>query len=120
MRKSRSTNPALAELIEELKKRRYEVDAPIWRDVARRLSKPAKNRAEINVGRVARNTRPNEVVLVPGKVLGAGRIEHPVITAALEFSSQAREKMVAAGGKCLTIKELVDTNPKGKNVRIME
>jgi len=110
----------MQELIEELKKKRYEADAPIWRDIAGRLSSSAKNRAEINVGRIARNTKPNETVLVPGKVLGAGTIGHPVTTAALDFSVQAREKISAAGGKCLTIKEISELNPKGKDVRILE
>ncbi len=120
MRKSRSTNPKLLEIIEELKKKRYEEDAAIWRDVAKRLSGSAKNRAEINVGRIARNTDPKDIILVPGKVLGSGRIDHPVTTAALEFSVQAKEKMAAAGGKCLTISELAEQNPKGKGIRIME
>ena len=56
--------------------------------------------------------------MVPGKVLGAGRIDHPVIVAAFAFSEQAKLKILKAKGKCLTIPELKKKKPKGRNVRI--
>jgi large subunit ribosomal protein L18e len=40
--------------------------------------------------------------------------------AAFAFSDEARQKIVQAKGKCLTISELVENIPKGSNVRIME
>jgi large subunit ribosomal protein L18e len=58
-------------------------------------------------------------VVVPGKVLGAGRIDHPVHVAAFTFSEQARSKILRAKGKCLSILELMEKNPKGTNVKII-
>jgi len=57
--------------------------------------------------------------VVPGKVLGAGRIDHPVHVAAFSFSDQARFKILRAKGKCLSILELMEKNPKGTNVKIL-
>jgi large subunit ribosomal protein L18e len=52
-------------------------------------------------------------------VLGAGRIDHPINVAAFTFSEQARSKILKAKGTCLSIKVLMDKNPKGTNVRVM-
>ena len=56
---------------------------------------------------------------VPGKVLGAGRIDHPINVAAFAFSEQAKSKILEAKGKCLSFSELVEKNPKGTNVKIL-
>ena len=57
--------------------------------------------------------------MVPGKVLGAGKIDHPVSVAAFAFSEQARSKILKAKGKCLFISDLVKKNPKGTGVKII-
>jgi len=59
------------------------------------------------------------MVVVPGKVLGAGEINHPVIVAAFSFSEKAKEKIKAAKGKCLSFIDLIKKNPKGSNVKII-
>lgn len=117
--RSKSSNVLLLRLIEDLKKKAYEEEAPIWRDIARRLSRPRSRRAEVNVGDIARYTKNKEVVVVPGRVLGAGSINHGVTTAALSFSARAREKITAAGGECLPLEELLEKNPRGSGVKII-
>lgn len=119
MKRSKSTNAVLLELIEELLRKSREDDARIWRDIAGRLSKASQLRAEVNISDIARHTKDKDVIAVPGKVLGAGEINHKVTAAALNFSAQAREKIKAAGGKCLSLRELMNSPPKGGKVRIM-
>ncbi len=116
----KATNTYLVELIRLLKKEARENDAPIWRDVAERLSKPRQRRAEINLSRLNRYTKESDEVIVPGKVLGAGLIDHPLTVAAFAFSDQAKEKILNAKGKCLSIPDLVKLNPKGTNVKILK
>lgn len=58
-------------------------------------------------------------MVVPGKVLGAGKMDHPIHVAAFAFSDQARQKILKAKGKCLSILELAKKNPKGTNVKII-
>ena len=115
---SRKTNPALVALTQDLRKKSWENEAPIWRDIASRLEKPTKNRIEVNVSRVDRYAREGDVVIVPGKLLAAGAIAKKVTVAAYGFSESARAKIKAAGGECLTIRELVERHPKGEKVRI--
>jgi large subunit ribosomal protein L18e len=102
-----------------LRKKSRESNVAIWRDVAERLSKPRRKRIAVNISKLNRYTKENEEVLVPGKVLGAGSIDHPVTVAALDFSDKARLKILTAKGKCLSIPELTEINPKGSNVKII-
>ncbi len=120
MKMSRTTNPVLQSTILELAKKTHEVGSPIWRDLAERLARSRSRRAEVNISRIARYTKEGDIVAVPGKVLGAGRIAHPVTVAAFAFSEKARQKIAAAGGRCISLTELMQEVPKGTNVKIME
>lgn len=119
MKKDKKTNPELISLIRFLRKQGSENKAEIWRDVAKYLAKPKRRRITVNVSRLNRYTDRKEMVAVPGKVLGAGEIDHPITVAAFDFSNKAREKITVAKGKCLSFFEIVKKNPKGSNVKII-
>jgi large subunit ribosomal protein L18e len=114
------TNPKLTGLIKSLKENSYQKEAPIWKDVSRRLERSTRRQAEVNLSQLNRYTSVDELVLVPGKILGSGVLDHKIQVAALSFSSLAREKIETAGGECLTIIQLMESNPKGSGVRIIE
>ena len=113
------TNPRIVRLIGELKAASRESGAPLWRDVAQRLEKPNRNYAAVNLSKINRHTQSNDTVLVAGKVLASGDIGHSVTVAALNFSSQARSKILAAGGKCVMIEKLMAEHPKGSGIKIL-
>jgi len=52
-------------------------------------------------------------------VLGAGSINKKLTVAAYKFSDSAAKKIEEAGGRKLTIPELVRESPSGRDVRIM-
>ncbi len=116
---SRKTNPRVPSLILKLKETSREKDVPLWRDMAKRLEAPKQNYAQINLSKINRYALENDVVIVPGKVLGSGSIGHSVTVAALNFSVSARSKITDAGGKCMTIEDLLAENPEGSGIRIM-
>ena len=70
-------------------------------DLARQLSKPARQKKGVNMTRIQKTD--SHSVVVPGKVLGAGEITRAVTVYALDFSKEARKKITAAGGKCLSL-----------------
>ncbi|MCX6670819.1 MAG: 50S ribosomal protein L18e [Euryarchaeota archaeon] len=113
------TNPALISLIEDLKKSSYENKAPIWKDIAQRLEKPLRNWPVVNLHRIDLYVHEKETALIPGKVLSPGKLTKKVSIAAWSFSEKAHEKIKKAGGKTLTIEELMKNNPKGKDIRIV-
>lgn len=119
MKETRKTNPELVRLIRFLKKQSRESKANIWRDIAKELSKPRRKGIVVNLSRLNRYTQKNEMVVVPGKVLGAGKIDHSITVAAFAFSETAKEKIKAVRGKCLSLFELAKKNPKGSNVKII-
>ena len=113
------SNPHLVILIQDLKKTSAEQQAPIWKDVAERLEKPLRNWPEVNLARIDQYLGDNETALIPGKVLSPGELTKKTSIAAWSFTEHAREKIKKAGGKTLTIDELMKHNPKGKNIRIL-
>jgi large subunit ribosomal protein L18e len=119
LRKVKATNPELLQTVRFLRKQSKENEAEIWKRIAELLAKPRRKRIAVNISRLNRYTEKNEIVVVPGKVLGAGEIDHPITVAAFAFSQKAREKIRKARGKCLSIIELVKKNPKGSKVKII-
>ena len=113
------TNPVLRRLIEKLYEKGYREKIPFLIKIADELSRQRRRRVIVNVGKLNRLCKENECVVVPGKVLGDGVIEKPIKVAAWKFSKSAKEKIEKAGGKTLSIEELVSENPKGSNVRII-
>ena len=113
------TNQQLVDLIGELKAQSRETGTALWRDVAVRLSKSRKNWAQPNLSRLSRHCPEGATVLVPGKLLGSGEISSKHDVAAYSVSAGAREKIEAAGGRVLTLAELMNENPSGSGVYIL-
>lgn len=119
MKQARTTNPELTNLIRSMRKKSREHEAKIWRDTANFLSRSRRRRTKVNVGQLDRFTKWGETLVIPGKVLGAGAIDHPIIVSAFTFSQLAQAKILKAKGKCLTLNELMEKNPKGTGVKII-
>lgn len=106
-------------LIQELKKESNSQKALIWKRIATDLSKSTRQRRIVNVAKLNRHVKKDETIIVPGKVLGSGALNQSITVAAFSFSESAKKIITDAKGKCITIQELLKTNPKGKNVRII-
>ncbi len=119
MKRTGPTNILLRKTIRELRKVARRNNAPIWSAVAELLEKPRRQRIAVNISRINRYTKEGDVVVVPGKVLGAGILDHPVTVAAVAFSKKALEKIKAVGGRAIHILDLVNENPRGSNVKII-
>lgn len=119
MRRTGPTNIVVRKLIRYLRKASRENDAPIWSYIAELLSRPSRRRVVVNVSRIERHASEGDSVVIPGKVLGAGELSKRVRVAALSFSETAIQKIEAAGGKAITIEDLIAENPKGRGVRVI-
>jgi large subunit ribosomal protein L18e len=112
--KSGTTNPELRKLIIQLRKSKKGILA----DVADRLERPARKNKGVNVWKINKYSKENDVIVVPGKVLSFGKLDHQVTVYALNYSIQAEDK-INASGKALSLYDLKGTVPKG-NVIIMQ
>jgi len=119
MRETKTTNPELIQLIRLLKKESRDKQAAIWLDVADHLSKTRSQRISVNLSRINRNTKRSDIVIVPGKLLGSGSINHAVTVASFGASEKAKTKLVAAKAKYLSIPELLEKNPTGAKIKII-
>lgn len=119
MLRARKTNIVLRQLIRTLRKYSRQYKAPVWRAIADELEKPRSRIRAVNVGRINRHTSSGDIVAVPGKVLGMGALNHPVTVAAFAFSKAALLKIHKAGGRAITIQELLYENPEGRGVKLI-
>ncbi|MDD5339958.1 MAG: 50S ribosomal protein L18e [Candidatus ainarchaeum sp.] len=109
-------NQVLLSLIESLMKS----EKPLWKKVAGELSRPKRQKAEVNLSKLEQYASDDATVLVPGKVLGAGAISKKLTVAAFSFSGSARKLIGAAGGKAVTIESLHKANPDGRGIVILK
>ncbi|MDH5442748.1 MAG: 50S ribosomal protein L18e [Hadesarchaea archaeon] len=114
------TNPVLRRLVRELRAKGKKQGVRLWCDLAERLEQPRRARAEVNLSQLNRYSDEGGTIVVPGKVLAAGKLNHAIFVAAFKFSGAARRKIVSAGGNALTIRQLLEQNPSGKSVKLME
>ncbi|MBW2966190.1 50S ribosomal protein L18e [Candidatus Woesearchaeota archaeon] len=118
MRPSGPTNQILSGLIQELRKKSIEHGVNIWKRIASDLEKPTRKRRIVNLYKINKFTKENETVIVPGKVLAVGDLDHAVTVAAFNFSGAALDKINKVG-KAISINELIKESPKGKRIRIL-
>jgi large subunit ribosomal protein L18e len=90
----------------------------IWKKVSKKLSGPRREKIEANLYRINKKTKENDVIVVPGKILGIGEIDHKLTIACLTCSKTARKKIETSGSKLLSIEELLEQNPEGKDVKV--
>jgi len=118
MRRTGPTNPNIRKLVADLHSLATKEKVKMWKVIAKELEKPTRRRREVNIERINRATKKDESIIVPGKVLSKGELDHKVIVAAWKFSEAAKQK-INKSGKALSIQELIKENPKGKKVRII-
>lgn len=118
MAKINHKNNELTGLIADLKKLSIQKKVKIWKRVAEDLEKPTRNKRVVNIYKLDKYTKDKEIVVVPGKVLGTGEINHGIEIAAFSFSKDAVKK-ISQKGKALSIRDVMKNNPDGKNIRIM-
>ncbi|MBN1544743.1 50S ribosomal protein L18e [Candidatus Woesearchaeota archaeon] len=113
------TNPHLRSLVAELKKKAIEDSSAFWKRLASDLERPTRNRRAVNLSRINRFTKDNETVVVPGKVLGSGVLDHKVTVVAFAFSEGAVEKLRKQNCAALLISDLMQKNLKPSDIRII-
>lgn len=116
MSRSGSTNLVLRKTIYEMRKQKV----PLWKKVAKDLSSPSRKRVIVNVGKIGKLVPQGGIAVVPGKVLGVGKLDHEVTVAAFDFSKSALAKIKAAGGKAVFLGFAVKEFKDLKSVKVIK
>lgn len=109
------------DLVIELRKNAREKKEKIWLDLAKRLSKPTRTLARVNIEGIARiaGKQKGKILVVPGKVLSKGELTETVEVAAFAFSEKAGEK-INAKGKAYSLPELMESGKKARDMLIVK
>ena len=97
-------NKRLLALLNRLRKAKR----PFWKRVKELLSLPRRKRVAVNISKINRFSTEGETVVVPGKVLGSGKLEKPVRVAAFAFSKTAKKLIEEAGGEAIPLEKLLE------------
>ena len=111
-------NQIVLHMIKDLKQASKKNEAPIWSRLADLAVKPSTSRRVVNLTRINKATKENNILFVPGKVLGTGSISHKITLCSFSMSTTAAKKIVQTGGKIMTYSEMIKKYPTGKGVII--
>ncbi len=81
--------------------------------------RPRRNYSAVNLAKLDRLTSEGDVAVVPGAVLGTGRLTKKITVAGFKASASARRKIEEAGGRYVSLEELASENPKGTGIKII-
>ena len=111
-------NQVVLHMVKDLKQASKKNEAPIWSKLADLAIKPSSSRRVINLTRINKNTKENDILFVPGKVLGTGDISHKITLSSFSMSAPAANKIIQTGGKIMTYSDMIKKYPTGKGVII--
>jgi len=93
----------------------------VFKEIASILKSARRARPEANLAHLNRIVKDGDVVVVPGKVLGSGVLEHKNVTiGALAWSESVADKAKAAGAKLLSLPQIIEQYPNGSNIRLVK
>ncbi len=93
--------------------------SPFWARVRELVSRSSRKKRGVNLSRLSALTQAGQTVVVADKVLGSGKLAHPLTVAAISSSHSAKAAVAKAGGKFLTLAQLEVQHPTGKDVVIL-
>ena len=111
-------NEIVLQTIAVLEKSTRKGKKSLWKDIAKRLGKPRRQRISTNVWKLNALKTEKKFLLVPGKVLGTGQMEKDLNVIALEFSDSAKKK-ISKKGQALTIIEALNEKIDAKEIAIV-
>ncbi|MBR9707093.1 MAG: 50S ribosomal protein L18e [Candidatus Diapherotrites archaeon] len=118
--KMKTTNQGRRDLLVSLEKQSKKEKKQVWTSVAENLNKPKRSKVSVNLWKLNKFSKAGDTIIVPGKVLGYGELDHSITVAAERFSGNAEKKIQDNKGKAVSIEELMKSNPSGKGVLLLK
>jgi len=113
------TGQVILQMAKQLRGASKKNNAPIWLKLAELALKPSRSRRVINLGQLDKFVNDNDVVVVPGKVLGTGNISQKITLSTFSISTTGAKKVTQSGGKLVDFTHLIKNHPTGKGVKII-
>ncbi len=113
------TNQVVIQMVKTLRGASKKNNAPIWEKLAELALKPTRAKRTLNLGQIDKFASDNDVIIVPGKVLGTGSLSHKITLCSFSISATGAKKIIESGGKILDISQIIKNHPTGKGVKII-
>jgi len=110
----RKLNPELVETINLCKKNNK------WLEIASILSRPRKQRINLNLEAIENQSQEGDRIIIPGKVLAQGELSKKIKIIAFDFSDKAREKLLSSKCEVSSILNEIQLNKEMKGVKILK
>ena len=111
-------NQVVLHMVKDLKQASKKNEAPIWSKLADLALKPSSSKRTVNLTRINKITKENDVLFVPGKILGTGNLSHKLTLSSFSISTTAANKIIQTGGSIMTYSDMIKKFPTGKGVII--
>ena len=105
-------------MVKDLKQASKKNEAPIWSRLAKLAIKPSSAKRVVNLSRINKTTKDNDILFVPGKVLGTGNMSHKITLSSFSMSTTAANKIIQSGGNIMVYSDMIKKYPTGKGVMI--
>lgn len=122
MKRTGPTKKQTQQLIVALEKHGKKNKEKVWLDIARRVKKPSRSRARVNLWKLERLSKKfgNKIFVVPGAVLSTGELKSAIEVGAFRFSEAAENKIKAHKGKAVSLNALMEGKYKTKNIVLVQ
>ena len=110
----KKTNKELVETIIKAKKKSN------WLKVADKISTTKINQKSLNLDEIDKKASENDVIVIPGKVLGTGKVSKKIKIVALNFSESAKDKLTKDKIEFSTIDKEIKENPEAKKIKLLQ
>ena len=91
-----------------------------WLEVASVLSGSTRRQHSVNLDKIEKQSKAEDIVVVLGKVLSLGEITKKIKVVALGFSEKAKEKLLKSGCEVRLLKDEITDNKEAKAVKIVK
>jgi large subunit ribosomal protein L18e len=120
MKRTGPTNINTLNMIKEFKEKGKKEKKAVFLRIADELSKPKRREVCVNLSKISKLSKDKDVVLVVGKVLSGGELDHNVTIVAHKFSTKAKEKINSFKSKYYSLSELLKKKDLSKNIIIIK
>jgi len=73
----------------------------------------------VNLTQINDKSKENDAIVVPGKILATGNIDHKITICSFSISSSAAKKIIQSGGNVFSFSQMIEKFPTGKGVNII-
>ena len=111
-------NQVVLHMVKDLKQASKKNEAAIWSRLAELALKSPSSKRTVNLTKINKTTKKDDILFVPGKILGTGNLSHKITLSSFSISTTARNKIIKSGGNIMSYSDMIKKFPTGKGVII--